>query len=291
MARVRFVAFGMHSTLNVEFVIVQATRVRSNTVVVPHIHRAQHFLTGDQGFVEFFAMTGTNDLFLRLTKDLHHAISKISDSGCVRFLDEQIAGFGMFKCECHKVNRFIEVHQEASHVRIGDGNWGFSLNLVDKERDDRATGTHDIAIPGTSKNCPTPLKRLLRPRLDDLLPNRLGHAHRVDRIGRLVGGKEHNPLHSSFNRSSNHIVCTDNVGANRLHREELAGGNFLKRSSMEHIIRSVHDITDRIQVTDITDVELNLGTVFRIPSLEQMPHPVLLFFIPAENADLADISR
>ena len=38
------------------------------------------------------------------------------------FLDEQVAGVGMLEGEHHQVHRFVQVHQEAGHVGVGNGD-------------------------------------------------------------------------------------------------------------------------------------------------------------------------
>ena len=58
---------------------------------------------------------------------------------------------------------------------------------------------------------------------------------------------------------------------------------------MEHIVGPIHHISDRVQVSDITYVELDLGTVIGILRLQCMSHPVLLLFITGDDTDFSDI--
>ena len=56
---------------------------------------------------------------------------------------------------------------------------------------------------------------------------------------------------------------------------------------MEHIINALHGIMQRAAVADVADVELDLASHLRHPSLEVMTHVVLLLLVAAEDADLA----
>ena len=127
-------------------------------------------------------------------------------------------------------------------------------------------------------------------RHDDLLHHRLARPHRIHRVGSLVGTQAHHVLDPLVNRRREHIVRTEHVSLDRLQREELATRHLLERSRMENVVHSVHGILDTREVTHIADVESDLVRHLRHFNLELMAHVVLLLFVAAENANLADIS-
>ena len=234
---------------------------------MPHIHRPQHLLTGYQGLIQLFAVTRTDNLLLSFTKDLHNSVCQIPDCRCIRLLNKKVARLSMLKCERNQIHSFIKIHEEPGHVRVGNGDRSFALDLVDEERDYRATGTHDIAIPGASQHRATTFKCLLRSCLDNLLPYCFCHAHCIDRICSLISREEYHPLYFCFDRRRDHIIRSDNVGAYSLHGEKFAGRYFFQSSSVEYIVRSVHDIADRVKVSDVTNIELYFPTILRITGL------------------------
>lgn len=58
---------------------------------------------------------------------------------------------------------------------------------------------------------------------------------------------------------------------------------------MENIVCSIESVTDRVNITDVTNEELDLIRILRIVGLERVAHPVLFFLIAAEDADFSDI--
>ena len=226
MRCISFVSLGVYCTLNVELIIVQTTRIRSNAIVMAHVNASQHFLTGYKRLVELLAMAGTDDLLLGFPEDFHHAVSKIANGARVSLLDEQITWFSMFKGKCNQIYSFIQVHKEPGHIRIGDGDRSFPLNLVNEKRNNRTTAAHDVTVSRASQHSTTTFKGLLCSGLNNLLADSLGHAHRVDRVCRFISRKEHNPLHSGFNSSSNHVISADDVSSHSLHRKKFTRGNL-----------------------------------------------------------------
>ena len=124
-----------------------------------------------------------------------------------------------------------------------------------------------------------------------MLHHRFGNTHCVDRICRLIGREAYNALNAAVDRRVEHIVSTLYVGADSLHREELAGRHLLQCSCMENIVDAPHRILDRLRVADITDVEFNFIGMLRKTRLQIMAHIILLLLITRENADLTDIAR
>ena len=56
----------------------------------------------------------------------------------------------MLESEQDQIHSLVQVHQETGHVGIGDGDGVASLDLVDEQRNDRATAAHDVAVTGAA---------------------------------------------------------------------------------------------------------------------------------------------
>ena len=195
----------------------------------------------------------------------------------------------MLESEQDQIHSLVQIHQEAGHVGIGDGDGIASLNLVDEQRDDRATAAHNVAVTSAADGSATTLSSYTGIGVDDVLHHGLGDAHGVDGIGGLVGGQADNALNTSVNGSMQDIISADDVSLNSLHREELAGRNLLQSGSVEDVVNAGHGVTDRLGVADITDIELDLLCSFRMLSLEFVTHIILLFLIAGEDADFLQV--
>lgn len=68
--------------------------------------------------------------------------------------------------------------------------------MIDPQRDDRAAGAHDVSVAGAAD-----LSFAGHPGLGDrdLFLDRLGHAHGVNGVSRLVGGETDDAFHPLFN--------------------------------------------------------------------------------------------
>ena len=181
---------------------------------------------------------------------------------------------------------FPIVHSDIEDVSLGDGDGAASADLIDPKRNDGAAGAHDIAVTGVADLAGHPG---LGDR--DLLLDRLGHAHGVDGIGRLVGRETDDALHPLINSSGQHIIRTDNVSAYRLHGEELAGGHLFEGGGVEDVVHPAHGTTDGLQIPHVANIEFDLIRHFRHLYLKFMAHIVLLLLIAGEDADLADVGR
>ena len=183
---------------------------------------------------------------------------------------------------------FPIVHSDIEDVSLGDGDGAASADLIDPKRNDGAAGAHDIAVTGVAD-----LGLAGHPGLGDrdLLLDRLGHAHGVDGIGRLVGRETDDALHPLINSSGQHIIRTDNVSAYRLHGEELAGWDLLQGGGVEDVVHPAHGTTDGLQIPHVANIEFDLIRHFRHLYLKFMAHIVLLLLIAGEDADLADVGR
>ena len=234
-------------------------------------------------------MTSTYDVRAGIAKQLLDSLSQIADGGGICLLDEQIAGVGVLESEHNQIHSLVQVHQEAGHVGVGDGDGVAVFNLVDEQRNDRATAAHDVAITGAADGGAATLGRHTGVGVDDVLHHSLGDAHGVDRVGCLVGGQTNHPLHTRINSGVQDVIGTDDVGLNGLHGEELAGRNLLQSGSVEDVINTGHGILDRLRVADLADVELHLASSLRVFCLKLMAHIVLLLLVTGENSNLSNI--
>ena len=234
-------------------------------------------------------MTGADDVRTSITEELLDSLGQIADGRSVRFLDEQIAGVGVLESEHNQVHSLVQVHQEAGHIGIGDGDGVAVFNLVNEQRNDRATAAHDVSVTGAADGSAAPLGSHTGVGVDDMLHHSLGDAHCVDGISRLVSGQADNTLNACVDGSVQNVVSTDDVGLDGLHGEELAGRNLLQSSSMEDVVNTGHCVTDGLRVADIADVELHLLCGVRVLGLKLMTHIVLLLLVTGEDADFLQI--
>ena len=269
-------------------VVIQATVVGRDTVEIAHVDGFGTFLVGKQRFVHLFAVADADDLdFLFL------AAKQLTDGFCLGLdgagrglFDEEVAVFAVLEGKQHQIHRFFQRHDEPGHVGFGDSNGVASLDLVDPQRDDGATATHDVAVAGAAN-----FGLAGHPGLGNghLFFNSLGHAHGVDGIGGLVCRQADNGLHAELNGGGEHIVGADDIGPHGLHGEELAGGHLLQGGGVEDIVHPGHGPPDGLQVPDIANVKLDLVRYLRHLCLVLVAHIVLLLLIPGEDADLANV--
>ena len=228
------------------------------------------------------------DLLLFAAEQLTHRLCLRFYGASGGFFDEQITVFAMLEGEEHEIDRLLQRHDESGHGGLGDGDGVAGSDLIDPQRDDRAAGAHDVSVTGTAD-----LGLAGHSGLGDrdLLLDRLGHAHGVDGVSRLVGGETDDAFHPLFNGGGQHVVRADDVGAYCLHGEKLAGGHLLESGSMEDVVYPAHSAPDGLQIPHVTDVEFDLIRHFRHLHLKFMAHIVLLLLIAGEDTDLADVGR
>ena len=195
----------------------------------------------------------------------------------------------MLEGEHNQIHSLVQIHQEAGHVGIGDGDGIASLDLVDEQRDDRATAAHDVAVTGAADGGAATLSSHTGIGVDDVLHHGLGDAHSVDGVGCFIGGQADDTLDTGINGGVQHIISTDDVGLDGLHGEELAGRDLLQSSSMEDVINTRHSVTDRLRIADIPDVELYLLGGVGMLGLKLVAHIVLLLLVTGEDADFLQI--
>ena len=191
--------------------------------------------------------------------------------------------------EQDQIHSLVQIHQEAGHVGVSNGDGVASLDLIDEQRNDGATAAHDVAVTGAADGRAAPLGSHTGVGVDDVLHHGLGNAHGVDGVGRLVGGQADNTLNASVNSGVQHIISTDDVGLDGLHGEELAGGDLLQSSSVEDVVNTGHGVTDGLGIADITDVELDLLGVLRMLGLKLVAHIVLLLLVTGEDTNLIQV--
>ena len=286
---VGLIGHGMDLALDHELVVVQVAVVGSNAEVVPHILAAQTLLAGHQGLEQLLAVAGTDDVGAGVAEELLDSLGQVADGGSIGLLNEQVTGVAVLEGEHNQIHSLVQVHQEAGHVGVGDGDGIAGLDLVDEQGDDAAAGAHDVAVTGAADGGAAALGSHTGVGVDDVLHHGLGDAHGIDGIGGLVGGQADDTLHTCVNGGVEDVVGTDDVGLNGLHGEELAGGDLLQGSGVENVVHAGHGVLDGLGVADIADIELDLLCSLRVPGLKLVAHIVLLLFVPGEDADLLQV--
>ena len=272
-----------------ELVVVQVAVVGGDTEVVAHILAAQALLAGHQSLEQLLAVTSADDVRTGIAEQLLDSLSQIADGRGISLLDEQVAGVGVLEGEHNQIHSLVQIHQEAGHVRVGDGDGVARLDLVDEQGDNGTTAAHDVAVTGAADGGAATFSSHTGVGVDDVLHHGLGDAHGIDGIGGLVGGQADDTLHTCVNGSVEDVIGTDDVGLNSLHGEELAGRNLLQGSGVEDVVHAGHGVLDGLGVADIADVELDLLGGLRVPGLKLVAHIVLLLFVPGEDADLLQV--
>ena len=202
------------------------------------------------------------------------------------FLDEDVTVLAVLKGEEDEVNGFFKTHDEAGHLGFGQGDRVALANLVYPKRNDAAARAHDVAIAGAADFGVATQTALGN---SYLLLNGFGDAHGVDWIGGLVCTQADNALHACIDGGIEGVVCTDDVGLDSFHREELTAGHLLQGCCMEDVVDALHGIAERTLVAYVADIELYLACYLGHTSLEVMAHVVLLLLVATEDTDLADI--
>ena len=185
----------------------------------------------------------------------------------------------MLKGIKHKVYGIAEGHHKTGHIGIRDRQRFSLVDPVAEQRNDRATGGHNVAIPRQTQNW-IPRQHLSGAGNHILLHDSLRHAHSVDGIGRLVRGQEDGLLHMVCNTGGDHIVRPSHIGFDRLHGIKLAGGHLFQSCGMKYIVHTAERIQNGIVIPHITYVELDFLRVLRIQLLIGVPHIILLLLIP-----------
>lgn len=287
MRGVGLVSLGLHIALNKEAVVVEVARVAGDAIVAAHILGAQTLLASHERLIELLAMAGADHLGTHMTKDLLNGLGKVADSGSRGLLHEEVARVRVLERELDQVDCLIEVHEEAGHIRVGDRKRLTLANAVDEQRDDGATGAHNIAVAGATDGGAA--STVARVGVDDGLHHRLGLTHRVDGVGRLIGGKAHDLLHALGDGGMQHVVGADDVGAHGLHGKELAGRNLLQCGGVENVVHAVRGVANRLGVAHVADQEPHLRCELGALLLKAVTHIVLLLLITREDANFLEL--
>ena len=289
MARICFVRLRLDLSFNKVLVVIQVAVVRRHAEVLPHVFAAKALLSGHQRLIQLFAVAGADDTRAGVAEKLLHSLGQVADRAGVCFLDKQIAGVGVLEGKLHQLDRLVQVHKEAGHLRVGDGDRAARLDLVDEERDDRAAAAHDVAVAGHADHGATALDGNAGVGVDDMLHHGLGNAHSVNRVSGLVRREADDPLHARVDRRVKHVVRALDVRFHGLHGEELAARNLLERGRVEYVVDPGHSVGHGARVAHVADEELDLSRRVRILRLQLVAHVVLLFLVAGEDADLTDI--
>lgn len=283
MRSIRLGFFYLVTAFDDVLVIVQIAVISGNAEESTHVLSTNHLFGSHESLVEFLAVSCPNVLNSGLrTSELDDGLGQSLDGCRGGLLNKQITLFSVLESEKNKIDRVIQSHHKAGHVAVRDGDRAPSLNLFKEEWDDGTTRSHDVAITGQAQNG-VARKQLSRAGDDVLLHEGLRDAHRVDRVGRLVGREEDRLLDVVSDAGGNNIVRAEDVGLGRLERVELAGRDLLERRGGEAIIDAFERVGDRSVVADVADVELQLVVV------ELLPHVILLLLITREDADLLNL--
>ena len=195
----------------------------------------------------------------------------------------------MLESEQDQIHSLVQIHQEAGHVRVGDGDGVAVFNLVNEQRNDRTPTAHNIAVTSAADGGATTLRSHAGVGVDDVLHHGLGDAHSVNGVSCLIGGQADNTLDTGINGGVQDVIRTDDVGLNGLHGEELAGRDLLQSSSVEDVVNTGHSVTDGLRVADIADVELDLLSGVGMLRLKLMAHIVLLLLVTGEDTNLLQV--
>ena len=183
----------------------------------------------------------------------------------------------------HQVHRVVERHHEARHARVGDRDVLPGKHLVDPQRNHAPAARHHVPVARAANRRRGVFPELARLGDGDFFHHRLGNAHRVDRVTRLVRRKNDHVLHAVRDRRIQHVFRPAHVRLNRLHREKFAGGHLLERRRVKDVVHAAHRAVHGSAVPHVADVKFH----FRI--LKPVPHVVLLLFVPRKNADFSDV--
>ena len=258
--------------LREELVVVEVPGVARDAEVVAAVLRAQHLLAGHEGLVELLAVARADDPDLglavfRVNPRIHllEGLRQHIEGGGGSLLDEEVPVAAVLEGVHHEIDGVVERHHEPGHVRVGYGYRLALHHLLHPEGNHRAAAGHHVAVARAADG--RPRIRAERTPLGDghLLHHRLGDAHRVYRVRRLVGREDDDVPHAVGYCRKEDVVRALHVRADGLHGIELAGRNLLEGRGREDVVNPVHREVDRLAAADVPDVELDLprdlGTV------------------------------
>ena len=271
-----------------ELVVVQSAVVSGYTVEVAHILGLGALLLGEQCLIHLLSVADADDfdILLLASEELANGLGLGLDRASRGFLYEDVTVVSMLESEKDEIDGLLQRHDEAGHLGLGQRDGVAIANLVYPQGNDRTTGTHHIAI---ARAADLGIARVATLGDGDLLLHGLGDTHGVDGIGGLVGGEADDGTYASLDGSSQDIVRADDIGLDGLHREELTARDLLQCCGMKDVIHTRHGVAARLQVTYITDKELDLVCHIGVFHLILVAHIVLLLLIAGEDADFSDV--
>ena len=266
-------------------VVVEVAVVRRDAVEVAHVFSLGALLLGEEGLVHLLPVADADDpdVLLPAAEEFTHGLRLRAYGAGRGFLDEDVTVLPVLEREQHQIHGLLEAHDEPRHLRLGKRYRQAVADLVDPQGYHTAARAHDIAVTGAADFRAATVAAL---RHRHLLLDRLGDAHRVDRVRRLVGGQADDAADTVLDGCRQHVVRADHIGLNRLHREELAARHLLQRRRVEDVVHSRHRAAAALQAPHVSDVELYLVRVLRHTCLVLVAHVVLLLLVPGEDADL-----
>ena len=229
--------------------------------------------------------------------DRHAAVAdeRLRDVGHERgrhVRDVGLAGKGLLNRREDQVDGVVEAQQEPRHVRRRDRDRPTAPDLVVEQRDHRSPRCQHVPVAHADEPC----VGHAHVRLDEHpLLDRLGHAHHVHRLARLVRGHRDDGLDrdAMVLDGTDDVLGSLDVGLDRLVREVLARGHLLHRGGVEDDVGITQGRADRIDVADVADPEGELSFEVREHDLvggghpvhEVQPHLVLLRLVAREHDD------
>ncbi len=263
--------------------VVQVALVHQDAEMAAQVFGPGRLLPSDQVLVGLFAVASADHLQVEPgAEDLAEGPGQGADGAGGRLLHEDVPGLGVRIGVEHQVYGIGQAHHEPGHLRVCHRQRAPRLDLLDEERDHRTARGHDVAVARGREH------RLVASRGaglgdGDLLAQRLGQPHGVDRIDRLVRGEHGHPPHLGRRRRVQHVLGAEDVGARRLERVELARGHLLQRRGMEHQVDVGHGPNQALVVPDVADDEAHARVAQGVAQV------VLLLLVAAEDADFAGL--
>ena len=92
----------------------------------------------------------------------------------------------MLERKADEFYRFVQIHKKTGHIGVCNRYRVSRVNLVDKLRYNRASGTHYISVSRAADDCTAPLSSHTGIGVYNMFHHRFTDSHGVDRIGSFV---------------------------------------------------------------------------------------------------------
>lgn len=135
-----------------ELVIVQTAVVSGYTVEVAHILGLGALLLSKQCLIHLLSVADADhfDVLLLASEELTNGLSLGLDRASGGFLYEDIAVVSVLESEEDEIDGLLQRHDEAGHLGLGQRDGVAIANLINPQGNDRAAGTHHVAVAGTA---------------------------------------------------------------------------------------------------------------------------------------------